>query len=246
MKHILIIKTGSTMPTLRQKRGDFEDWILTGMQSDKIEVTILDVTKGTPLPSPEHLYGIVITGSHAMVTEHQDWCEETAQWLRGSFEKQIPTLGICYGHQLLAYAAGGRVGNNPNGLEFGTVDVHLNEIAEKDPLFKDLPRTIQVHVSHTQSIFNLPPGTRTLASNSMETHHAFVLGDCVWGMQFHPEFDAEITRAYIGEHREAILQEGNNTDRLIETCVDTPHGSRLLQQFAAIVREKIKCRRKLY
>ena len=44
---------------------------------------------------------------------------------------------------------------------------------------------------------------------------------------------------YIGEHREALLREGKNTDRLIETCVDTPFGSRLLQRFAAIVGERI-------
>ena len=55
-----------------------------------------------------------------MVTEHREWTECAAWWLRGAVERKIPTLGICYGHQLLAYALGGEVGDNPNGLEAGS------------------------------------------------------------------------------------------------------------------------------
>jgi len=155
--------------------------------------------------------------------------------LKKAIENEIPILGICYGHQLLAYAAGGKVGNNPRGMEVGTVDVHLNENAKTDPLFKGLPDSIQVHVSHAQSILILPPNSRVLASNPMEPHHAFTMGDCVWGIQFHPEFDAEITRAYIQEHREKLMKDGHDPERLISMCIDTPYGSALLQRFVDIV-----------
>ena len=69
MPELLIIKTGSTLPSLVARKGDFEDWVLRGMGMDRGEADILDVTAGAPLPSREGLAGIIITGSHAMVTD---------------------------------------------------------------------------------------------------------------------------------------------------------------------------------
>jgi GMP synthase (glutamine-hydrolysing) len=143
MEKILIIKAGSTMPSLAARRGDFEDWILAGMGVDIKRTAIVDVRNGASLPPYKHISGVVITGSHAMVTEHRDWSERTALWLRGAFERKIPTLGICYGHHLLAYALGGEVGDFSNGLEAGTVDVHLNRAVQDDPLFAGFPSPMQ-------------------------------------------------------------------------------------------------------
>lgn len=58
-----------------------------------------------------------------MVTDHGPWSEYTAMWLRETVEQHTPVLGTCYGHQMLAYALGGEVGNNPHGYETGTVNV---------------------------------------------------------------------------------------------------------------------------
>ena len=237
MNRILIIKTGKTGDDLRARKGDFEDWILAGMCMEKENARVIDVEAGDPLPSPERLPGIVITGSHAMVTEHHAWSERTAEWVKHAVRTSVPFLGICFGHQLIAYALGGRVGDNPGGREFGTVDVRLNQKAGKDRLFHDLPETIRVHASHTQSVLMLPPGSTLLASSAMDPHHAFVYGDRVWGVQFHPEFDSEITKAYIEKHRSDLQKEGKDVDTLLRTCVDTPHGTTLLTRFSGMIKE---------
>jgi GMP synthase (glutamine-hydrolysing) len=117
MGNLVAIKTGGTFEDIAAGRGDFEDWILIGMALAKEGAIIVDVCHGARLPDYESVSGIVITGSHDMVTQHHDWSESVAGWLSGAVERQIPTLGICYGHQLLAYAMGGSVGNNPNGME---------------------------------------------------------------------------------------------------------------------------------
>lgn len=109
MGQILIVKVGSTLPSLLSKRRDFERWILSGMQVHSGRAVIADVCDGAPLPGYDEMSGVVITGSHAMVTEHQDWSERAATWLPGAVERGVPTLGVCYGHQLLAYALGGEV-----------------------------------------------------------------------------------------------------------------------------------------
>lgn len=235
MKSILIIKTGNTFPEISKDRGDFEDWIMAGMGLDRKRFLIVNVSQGEALPDYDGISGIVITGSHAMVTDHYDWNERTANWLVVAIKRKIPTLGICYGHQLLAYALGGQVANNPNGLEFGTVEIHLTKLAEKYRLFSFLPAKVHLQATHTQSVVKLPPGAKLLASTSMDPNHAFVIGDFAWGVQFHPEFDAHIVNRYIEILRDYLQSKGLQPDELIENCFDTPFGRIFLKRFAEIV-----------
>lgn len=235
MKPILIIKTGSTYTEISKARGDFEDWITAGMGLDRKQFLIVDVSEGEMLPAYDEISGIAITGSHAMVTDHADWTERAAAWLVGAVERNIPMLGICYGHQLLAYALGGKVSDNPNGLEFGTAEVNLTEAAKADPLFSFLPAKAPFQVSHTQSVIQLPPGATLLASTSMDPNHAFAIGDCCWGVQFHPEFDADIVKRYIGILRNHLQAKGLQPDELISKCFDTSSGRKFLKRFGEIV-----------
>lgn len=236
MGNVVIIKTGSTFPALAAKKGDFEDWIIAGMEINREDTIVVNVTKHSPFPDYLDIAGVVITGSHAMVTEHHAWSERTATWLRTVVHRSIPVLGICYGHQLLAYALGGTIGNNPNGREFGTVDVYLNAAAQQDPLLSTLPEIIQVHVSHTQSVLRLPPDAHVLASSKMDQHQAFVFGNCAWGVQFHPEFDAEIVRECIKTEQQVLREQGSDPEDLLQNCQDTPYGALLLQRFREIIK----------
>ena len=81
-------------------------------------------------------------------------------------------LGICYGHQLLAHALGGRVDYNPLGRQIGTLDVTLHDAVEHDALFSGFPRTLHVPVSHRQSVtvLRIPPSSGpTIAANPPTT-----------------------------------------------------------------------------
>lgn len=221
------------MPSLALSKGDFEDWILAGLNIGSEQHLVLDVRDGSPLPSFDTIAGIVVTGSHSMVTEHLDWSERAAGWLARGVESGIPVLGICYGHQLLAYAMGGEVRDNPEGREFGTVDVHLEDDAQNDALLGGFNSPIKVHVSHTQSVVRLPDRARRLAHSDRDRNQAFVMGDCAWGVQFHPEFDATVARTYIESYREILKEEGQDPEALLESSVDTPYGSAILERFAA-------------
>lgn len=224
MAKMTIIKTGGTIPSLRARRGDFEDWILAGMGLGAGQAEVVDVAAGHQLPDPGSAGGIVVTGSHDMVTDRRDWSERTASWLADAVSAGAPILGICYGHQLLAHALGGAVGYNPRGREMGTTEISLLEQASQDALLSGLPQTIRVLVSHSQSVLNLPPGAVHLAANEWDRHQAFRVGSCAWGVQFHPEFDAEIMRAYANDEP---LPAGS-------TITDTPFGGEILRRFASI------------
>src|SRR5262249_6607598 len=145
-------------------------------------------------------------------------------------------LGICYGHQLLAHAFGGTVENNPRGRNIGTVDVRLDADADGDPLFAGLPSVLHVPVSHRQSVTALPAEARLLGAAARDRNHAFALGERAWGVQFHPEFDADIVRGYIEARRAQIDAEGMDADALWREARDSEHGAAILKRFAALVR----------
>ncbi|MBN2550248.1 MAG: glutamine amidotransferase [Anaerolineales bacterium] len=233
MNKLLVIKTGSTAEDLRRKKGDFEDWIIDGMGIPRDQALIVDVQNGETLPDPVELSGTVITGSHDMFSERLPWSERTAAWLKGAVETGLPVLGICYGHQLLAHAMGGEVQFNPHGLEVGTVEVSLTENGLADPLLGDLGNPLILQVSHAQSVTRLPVGARLLASSAMDPHQAFSIGQRAWGVQFHPEFDAEAVKTYIEIDRSEILASGQDPQSVLEGVRDTPYGDVILQRFAA-------------
>jgi GMP synthase (glutamine-hydrolysing) len=68
----------------------------------------------------------------------------------------------------------------------------------------------------------------------MDPHLAFAVGDRAWGVQFHPEFDADIVSAYIREEAGALTVEGQEPADLLMTVKDTPYGGTILSRFARL------------
>jgi GMP synthase (glutamine-hydrolysing) len=229
---ILILKTGSTFDELVRTRDDFEHWTASGMGLESGQVSFADVRRGDPLPAPEELAGCVVTGSHDMVTDDADWMLATGRWLALAHEAGLPLLGICFGHQLMAHALGGRAGYHPRGPEIGTVTLTLTPEAADDPLFSQLPAAFPAHVTHSQTALTLPPNSTVLAASDHDPHQAFRLGRHTWGVQFHPEFDAEATRHYTRAQAAKIAEHGGDVQATLAAVTDTPHSAGLLRLFA--------------
>lgn len=234
MKPLLIVKTGGKIGALAGVPGDYEDWIAKGLGRVRHNIEVVDVQHGEPLPKITEVAAVIITGSASMVTEHSDWMERTATWLREAVAERIPLLGICFGHQLLAYALEGEVGYNPRGLEVGTTSIRLTPEAHHDPLFKGMPGEFSAQVSHRQSVLRLPAGARLLASSDKDPHQAFVYGACAWGIQFHPEFNVAIIPQFIEHYRRRLHDEGDSAEKLIAEVAESSHSESLLQRFACL------------
>lgn len=235
MDRLLIVKTGTTLPSLLEQRGDFEDWISDGMGISRESVEVVNVREGGVLPDPGSLCGVVVTGSSAMVSHRQPWSERTADWLRGAVDRGTRVLGICYGHQLLAHALGGRVGPNPLGREIGTLPVRLEQAAAADPLLQGFSGPLRIHLTHLESVLELPPGGVRLGVSDGDPNSVFVMGQTAWGVQFHPEFDADLMRGYIEERRELLMAEGIDADARLGSVAECPDGTALLRRFADLL-----------
>jgi GMP synthase (glutamine-hydrolysing) len=240
MKPLIILKVGDTLPQLHSQYGDFEHWIATGLADSRLEVLVIDPRKGDTLPAPEQVAGAIVTGSHAMVTEKLDWSEESAAWLAELVGSEVPLLGICYGHQLLAHAMGGEAGYNPSGMEIGTREIRL--LAVDDALLGGFPQTFFAQTVHQQSALRLPPGAVLLAASDFDACHAFRIGTCAWGVQFHPEFGADAMRVYVRHLAPLIAKQGGDAGLVEDAVHDTPVAGSVLARFAQIVRQATSAR----
>ena len=229
-KPFLILETGQPVPTMR-RHGRFPHWIrvAAGLPADATRV--VNVEAGEALPDAGGFAGVLITGSAAMVTERRDWSERSAQWLRDAAHAGTPLFGICYGHQLLAHALGGEVGDNPTGREMGTVAIELHADAAHDPLFGGLPMQFPAQATHLQSVLRTPDGATVLARSAQDGCHAFRWGRATWGVQFHPEFSLTHMRGYVEAKHDALAREGRCARHLSRSLSATPHARHVLRRF---------------
>lgn len=238
MKPLLIIQTGEAPDSLLARLGGFAEWFRVGMRLQPGQVRAVRVDTGEKLPSPKSVSGAVITGSGAMVTDREAWSENTAAWLRGAMDAELPLFGVCYGHQLLAHALGGAVDWLPAGREIGTQPIQRSALEDK--LLDGMPVNFPAHTTHRQSVLEAPREARVLARSAADPHQILRYGENAISTQFHPEFSTRFMRAYLHNREAALIEEGFDVSALHREVKATPHARGLLRRFArAALREKV-------
>ena len=155
--------------------------------------------QGPVLPRPLAEYGAVFVlggGMHIDEEDRHPWLRDEARWLGELLESRVPTLGVCLGSQLLARAAGARVGRLAEP-EIGWSEVELTEAGIADAVLSVLPLRFEAFQWHHYG-HELPRGAVELARNAASLQ-AFRLGESQWGVQFHPEVTEPQVERWIGD-----------------------------------------------
>ncbi len=226
-----VLVTGQLLPELSARQG-FAGLIREACASREVpEFVEIDAVAEVALPPPSSLAGVIITGSPASVMDEAAWMLRAMDWLRALAAARTPLLGICFGHQLLGRAFGGQVAINPRGREVGTTEVHLTTAGTQLGLMSG-SGAFMANMSHRDTVLSLGPGAKVLARTAREPHAAVQFTETTLGLQFHPEFDGAVTRAYITAQSRELTAQGDDPAALIEAAQDTPESAALLRRWA--------------
>jgi len=190
---------------------------------------------GGPLPPVDGVRGALLMGGPMSVhdTAAHPWLAEEVRWLRDALAAGVPVLGVCLGAQLLAVAAGGRVGPGP-APEIGVAPV---EVLGDDPLLGALAPSAPVLHWHGE-VIELPAGVAPLARSAPTAVQAFRAGPRAWGTLFHAEGDAELVERWLAEpsmaaEARAALGDGAEARlRASAAALDPARGDALFRAFA--------------
>ncbi|WP_167305407.1 type 1 glutamine amidotransferase [Saccharomonospora piscinae] len=140
-------------------------------------------------------------GMNAEDDARHPWLAGLRSLLSSAAARDVPTLCVCLGAQLLAVATGGRVAPGHDGPEVGPSLVAKKDAAWMDPLCADLPLMQDVFQFHSDEIAQLPSRAVLLASSPRYPNQAYRIGRRVYGLQFHIETTPEVVRSWAANSR---------------------------------------------
>jgi GMP synthase-like glutamine amidotransferase len=143
--------------------------------------------------------GLLVLGGPQSSVDGFPELDPVRDLLRRAIERDVPTLAVCLGGQLLAQAGGGAARIAVDGPEVGASLVAKRDSADADPVFGPLPLSPDVLQWHHDEISQLPPAATLLASSPRYPHQAFRVGRHVYGLQFHIETTSEMVRSWAEE-----------------------------------------------
>ncbi|HMJ76689.1 MAG TPA: type 1 glutamine amidotransferase [Iamia sp.] len=191
-----LVLLGSPPPGMPASEGGYLAMFGALLAPHGIELTGIDATGGPITVAPEDFDGYVLTGSASSVYDDVPWIAPAEDFVRAVVDRGIPVAGICFGHQLLAQALGGKVEKAPVGWGMG---VHAYDL-ELD----GGPTTMRLQAMHQDQVVALPDGARVWARSEHCPIAGFTVGDRVWTVQAHPEFTAPFAGALVDRRRALV------------------------------------------
>lgn len=189
---------------------------------------------GEALPDPAQCEAVLITGSPAGVYDQTPWMDPLRAFVREAFAARTPTIGVCFGHQIIADAMGGDVRKSEKGWGVGR---HVYDVLGARDWMTGAGKTVALSVSHQDQVITPPQGAVTLA-RSAHTEHAMLVYDTpafhgapVMSLQGHPEFSDAFVSALYSARRGKSLSDAQVDGAL--ASLNSPVDSGLVGQWMA-------------
>lgn len=166
---------------LRERHGSIggaiERWLAPHLPEATLEIA--HVAGGASLPTVSEFDGYILSGSEKGVYDDAEWMEPLREFLGEARDAGAPLFGICFGHQIMADAFGGKAAKSNTGFAAG---VRRMSVHDAD---------MHVHVMHQDQVIAAPPGAAVIGSSAYCPIAALEYDFPARSIQFHPEYDAE-------------------------------------------------------
>ncbi len=203
-----IIETGKPSETLAAEFGSYPDMFasLIGKSMPDARFFTKSVVSGETLGSPDAADGWLITGSRHGAYDDVIWIEPLEIFIHQCFGDKIPLVGVCFGHQIIAQAMGGKVHKSNKGWGVGP---HKYSVSNRPDWMQDLTSEYCSHAIHQDQIQQLPASATVLSSSDFCNYAALLYGDTDFPdaltVQSHPEISADFVQQISKERLSKVV-----------------------------------------
>ncbi|MEC7257403.1 MAG: type 1 glutamine amidotransferase [Pseudomonadota bacterium] len=191
--HIGILQTGHAPKELSGEFDDYDLMFQSLLGGHDFTFATYDVESGTLPDSAAEADGWLITGSRHGAYEDHPWIAPLETLIREIKDKGQPLVGVCFGHQIIAQALGGKVEKYPGGWAIGRTEYDMGD------------RKIALNAWHQDQVTELPAGATVLASNDFCANASVSYGDSILTIQPHPEYDADFIAGLIRTRGKGVV-----------------------------------------
>ncbi len=198
-----ILKTDEVRPEFVDEFGEYPDMFVDLLRSadPTLEFVVYDVEKGEYPQDIDEVDAYLMTGSKASVYEDKDWIHKLEKFVRTLHQRSKRLVGICFGHQMVAQALGGKTEKSAKGWGVGAHRATFSELPrwhdQQSPDFTLL-------VSHQDQVVDPAPGSVVWASSDFCANAVCQLGDHILTFQGHPEFVKGYSETILNLRRDII------------------------------------------
>lgn len=199
-----ILKADSVLAEFQPEFGDYPDMFIARLSANADpEVTFVtyDIEHFEYPTALDDCDGYIITGSKKSVYDDEPWIHRLEEYVRELDQARKPLVGVCFGHQMVAQALGGKTESAAVGWGVG---VHTTKMVVHKPFMQPPLEQVRVLVSHKDQVTALPPGATQLATSEFCPNAMFEVGEHTFCVQGHPEFIKPYSKSLITMRREIL------------------------------------------
>ncbi|KQI67289.1 glutamine amidotransferase [Loktanella sp. 3ANDIMAR09] len=190
-----ILQTGHAPDAMRPETGDYTDLFQRLLGDQGFDFVTYDVVDMQFPQTVRDCDGWLLTGSKHGAYEDHPFIPPLEVFIRDVYAAGVPMVGICFGHQIIAQALGGRVEKFAGGWAVGRQTYDWQG------------RTVALNAWHQDQVTRRPEGAQVLASNAFCENAALVYDNRIMTVQAHPEFETDFTMRLADARGEGVVPE---------------------------------------
>jgi len=175
---------------------------LLGLAQRDFEFATVSVVRGEVAASINECDGWLITGSRHGVYDNIDWMAPLQDFIRELAAAEVPLIGVCFGHQIIAQALGGEVVKSDRGWGVG---VHNYRVDQLHSWMQSEPKQARMYAFHQDQVVKLPESAEVFLSSEFCPYAGLSYGDSIISVQAHPEFGEDYETALLDAYGGSVV-----------------------------------------